>query len=264
MQCKDCGREIPDDAILCPYCGKRVLEDKPAVSRTPEPPPAKRSSRLPGLITVIILGVVVTVACCAASGEIFKDLYGTEPTATSQKMAAATKTPSPTPPGTPTPTRTPMPSPTPPPTPTPTPVPRVGTVLRCGDVFEAIVPEPPQFLANTDDETAVGVFLVVQMELTNLTNRTYEALFEESYAVRGVVDGRELEFVPHRDASWDMYWQGRNSGVGFFTHDVPPGVPFHTVVVFDVHPDGKDWTLIFSPGKSWFSSGDCSVEALLE
>ena len=154
-------------------------------------------------------------------------------------------------------TATPRPAtPTPEPTATPEIVAAVGVPIRCGDVFQVTVLEPARFSKYTSGETAIGTFLIINLQLLNLTEATYGDLFDEDYEIRGVIDGREATFTSSWHASWDLC---RDKGTASFTDEAPPGVPFKTIVAFDVNPDGQDWTLLFHPN-SYIGNADCSVE----
>jgi hypothetical protein len=171
--------------------------------------------------------------------------------------------PSPTPtPSVRSPTPTPSPLPSPVPTSTP-PLSTIGVVYRCGDSFHVAIGEGPsgsgpKFVYKVDDAYPRGTFLVVPISLENMSGRTFDRLWETDYEIKGVVRGRTVTFTADQHASWN-YAYGWRCCYAYFTDDVPPGVWFRTFVVFDVSPQGHDWTLVFKPD-SIFGSPICQVE----
>ena len=154
MLCSNCGREIGDDAVFCPYCGYAVYEEdvqeiermreenqrRPAISAEEDVAPKKRTtSRKNGNGMVVILAVI---AVCLigllfyVGANIVRNLRGND----DEGVLVAQETPTPEedeitlipeespivtdiPTSTPRPTDTPMPTFTPIPTNTPTPEP---------------------------------------------------------------------------------------------------------------------------------------------
>lgn len=103
MQCTYCGRDIPDDAVWCPYCG---AEQTPPDETTPPDQDAPRSKAL--LIAIFAaLGVALIVLLIALNVKPKpKDpVAAVTPvvTATAQPSAALTPSAAPTPTPTPTP-----------------------------------------------------------------------------------------------------------------------------------------------------------------
>lgn len=67
MLCESCGREIPNDAVLCPYCGQAVRREVPPTP--PVPPPRKRTATWIAIAALITIAVVCFVCVlCAAFG----------------------------------------------------------------------------------------------------------------------------------------------------------------------------------------------------
>lgn len=110
MQCQNCNREIPNDAVLCPYCGHRVSREEPP----PSVPPARK--RMNSWMWVVVIGGIAIVACLACFAlAVFQTSTPTyEATATAKAAARQTETARPT--------DTPIPAPTPIPTDTPVPI----------------------------------------------------------------------------------------------------------------------------------------------
>jgi hypothetical protein len=119
MFCTKCGREIPDDATLCPYCGFTVGAAPP-----PVPPPQPRKGFGAGKISIIVIASVIGLIVVSCIGCIvFGNLASSSPTvqATRTARAAARATEAAKPTNTPGPTAVPLPTaiPTVPPTSTP-------------------------------------------------------------------------------------------------------------------------------------------------
>ncbi len=58
MQCRSCGAEIADKALICYKCGTATTEAK----YKPATPKRERSSRTPLLVTVLILLALLIIA----------------------------------------------------------------------------------------------------------------------------------------------------------------------------------------------------------
>lgn len=118
MYCRRCGREIPDDANLCPYCGEVIKGAEPPKPETPPPTPQpytaakKRGSRTSSFVLIAVIGVAI-IACisCSICGETTGPLPDHQTTATARAPVGATTDVSPT--HTPLPTSTPIPTATP-------------------------------------------------------------------------------------------------------------------------------------------------------
>ncbi len=160
-------------------------------------------------------------------------------------------------PATPTATQQPRPTPT-----STLPASTIGIWYACGHSFYVSVGEGPHgwgpwLRYQIDDASPRGIFLVVPMDLENLTNRTFDDLWETDYEVTGLVRGRRVTFTADQHASWNQAYGWR--GYAYLSDHVPPGVLFHTLVVFDVDPEGRDWRLVFRPG-SIYGSPICTIE----
>jgi uncharacterized membrane protein YvbJ len=58
MQCRNCGAEIADKALICYRCGTATTEAK----YKPAAPKRARSNRTPLLVTVVVLLVLLAIA----------------------------------------------------------------------------------------------------------------------------------------------------------------------------------------------------------
>jgi len=57
MQCRHCGAEIADKALICYRCGTATAEAK----YKPAPPPRRRSSRTL-IATIVVLAILILLA----------------------------------------------------------------------------------------------------------------------------------------------------------------------------------------------------------
>lgn len=119
MKCTHCGARIPDGALTCPRCGKRV-----AVGFQEDAATEKPVNNKPMLIAMIaVLLVLIIVTFLAFSGRLGKKSDDDQDVPVAAQTAAPQETATPTPETTAAPTATPVPTATPGPTPTPTPTP---------------------------------------------------------------------------------------------------------------------------------------------
>ena len=101
MQCQSCNRDIPDDAVLCPYCGQTVSREEPPPTSAPQV--RKRTGTWVVIIAILAIAVVCLVCMlCAAFGTTTPSYK-----ATSTVRAAARQTEAARPTNTPIPTSTP-------------------------------------------------------------------------------------------------------------------------------------------------------------
>jgi hypothetical protein len=136
-------------------------------------------------------------------------------------------------------------TPTRPPKPTNTPeiVAEIGIPVRCGEIFEVTVLDPPIFQANTSDEVALGIFLIVRVQLYNLTGSPYMRLEDEHFQLEGMLDRKPVIYPVHWGAAFDLNYYTDS----YVDNDIPPALPYVTLVPFDVNPNGTDWVFIFNP-----------------
>jgi hypothetical protein len=59
MICKQCGRELPDHAIYCRYCGARIERDEPVDVEQNNKRPPRGHRWLPLLLTVLVLAALI-------------------------------------------------------------------------------------------------------------------------------------------------------------------------------------------------------------
>jgi len=124
MHCHRCGREIPEDANLCPYCGevvKRIELPQPPVPPSMSSTKMRKTGRTPLIVLLAVVSVII-LACigCFVYGQVVTSSPTYQATATARASARATIEALPT--NTPLPTSTPTPTSTPIPTATPAPL----------------------------------------------------------------------------------------------------------------------------------------------
>lgn len=72
--CRNCGKYIPDDAVMCPYCGQQLYAAAPAVQAAPMPQPMPQMQPMPQPVsdipTHIVGAVLVTLFCCLPFGIV--------------------------------------------------------------------------------------------------------------------------------------------------------------------------------------------------
>jgi hypothetical protein len=92
MQCRNCNRDIPGDALLCPYCGESVASSDETLA--PAPPAAKRTGIWVAVIAILAVALVCfSCLLCAALGTTTPSY---EATSTAQAAARQTEAARPT------------------------------------------------------------------------------------------------------------------------------------------------------------------------
>lgn len=95
MYCYHCGKEIDDDQLFCPYCGKKVkrpaskqkaAKDVPAKAAPPKPAPTPDNNNK----KIIIIVAVIAAALIAAAAIFFLGRGGDDGTATQPTQATET------------------------------------------------------------------------------------------------------------------------------------------------------------------------------
>ena len=91
MFCKNCGKSIPDDAVLCPYCGTSLAagtQPQPTQPNIQQPKKKKKTGCLIAVIAVIALITIILVVAILGSddGTTTTGDGGTGTTASGEKI----------------------------------------------------------------------------------------------------------------------------------------------------------------------------------
>lgn len=89
MFCKNCGKSIPDDAVLCPYCGTSLVANPPPQSNVSQDRKKKKKTGcLISIVSVIALITIILVIAISGSddGTTTTGDDGTGTTASSGKI----------------------------------------------------------------------------------------------------------------------------------------------------------------------------------
>lgn len=73
MRCRSCGRQIPGDALLCPYCGQGVFASLPA------PAGDVRRSKARGGLAVALAYLFFACSVCCLVAALAANLYYLSP-----------------------------------------------------------------------------------------------------------------------------------------------------------------------------------------
>lgn len=170
--------------------------------------------------------------------------------------------------GTPTvtPTKVPaapvVPTATTTPGPTPVPVVPVGVAAQCGDTLQVQAIGTPVFVDtigyNVREKAAVGKYLVVEVDMTNISDATFTRSQPRSFDVYGYADGVPYYF----EMDWRASWLATlDTGSDWLGTDLLPGVVNHAIVVFDVNYLLTNWVMIFQSAA--FTGADCEAQLAL-
>lgn len=139
----------------------------------------------------------------------------------------------------------------------------IGVPVKCGDLIQIEVRFAPVYFRSLDQLKANGTWLVLHLQLTNLQGETYNYLNENDFTVVGTNSGQTIRVSSTRTADLGAYavW-------AYAAYLVDPLLQFGTsnrIVAFDVDPAIKDWTLVFSPKVSPYSTTPfCTAEIVLQ
>jgi hypothetical protein len=120
----------------------------------------------------------------------------------------------------------------------------LGMDARCGDSFIARVSNPPEITKDLFEHHAQGTFLIVILEMQNLTGQPIQ-IWDGDYFVDGIVNGKTQEYTPHKAATGYLFiTRGNNLN----QDQIKPGLSWKTYLAFDVPVGGAGWTLVVKPG----------------
>jgi ferric-dicitrate binding protein FerR (iron transport regulator) len=67
IECRECGREISDQASACPGCGAPVALEAPKAAQVPPPAPRRSSNNAVNALLAIIVVILAAIAFVVAS-----------------------------------------------------------------------------------------------------------------------------------------------------------------------------------------------------
>lgn len=239
----------------------------PRVATKPQGKFAHRTAILLASIALLTACAPSTIAIQTAIAETQQMLPATAMAETATPVATASSTMTVTSSSTPTDTLTPVPSdtstvtitPTPShtstpsqtptvtltPSITPTHAPGIGDPFECGNRFTITVLEPLRFVSQIGSYNAVDKFAVIKVEFINNMSAAYDELNNENYILEGSLNGKMLAFIPNNLASLRLTDEAK---LPDFFDDIPPSVPWGTMVAFDVNSSATNWALVVKPG----------------
>lgn len=146
---------------------------------------------------------------------------------------------------------------------TPTSMPGILRNINCADKFMVKIFEKPLFQPYCSDAVANGEFIILKLEITNLTGEFLEGLHEDSFKLHGSVNGDEIVIAFHNDASWQMYYHGRlKNKFHYIDEQFYSGITTKIVTVFDIPKEIDRVSLVFeyAPKNDFFKNAMCSVK----
>ena len=126
-------------------------------------------------------------------------------------------------------------------------VPEPGAEFACGEAFNAVLTARPKFQKDLFEHHAAGTFLIVRLQLKNLTTFPIQ-IWDEDYKIEGLVNGQQVTVKPHKAATGYLYI---DSPARLIQDVIEPGVSWKTSLAFDVNPDGGSWVLVVRPGSEY-------------
>jgi hypothetical protein len=119
-----------------------------------------------------------------------------------------------------------------------------GTEFACGEAFSVQLTTQPRFQKDLFEHHADGTFLILNVQVTNLTTFPLQ-IWDGDYFVTGSVNGRPVTLSPHKAATGYLYVDSPHN---LIQDVIPAGAKFNIALAFDVDPNGAAWDFIFKPG----------------
>jgi hypothetical protein len=120
----------------------------------------------------------------------------------------------------------------------------LGSQAQCGAAFIAQVSKPPEMTKDLFEHHAHGIFLIVILEMQNITEQPIQ-IWDGDYSLEGIVDNKTQVYTPQKAATGYLFITRGNS---LNQDQIKPGITWRTYLAFDVNPTGKDWKLVVKPG----------------
>ena len=111
---------------------------------------------------------------------------------------------------------------------------------------------------NIRQKAAVGKYMVVEVDIINVSNETFGQAQPRSFSVYGYANDVAYYF----DADWRASWLATlDTGSDWFGSNLLPGVVSHAIVVFDVNNTLTNWVMVLTSAA--FTGADCEVRLAL-
>jgi hypothetical protein len=160
-------------------------------------------------------------------------------------------------------TSTPIPPPTL--TPTITRTPGIGSLVMCGSIFSIKVLDKPQFETFVySSKSRLGKFLILRVELTNLSSVSFVSLNSKDFTASSILSGNHVNFNYDSWSSFEMNLHTYGLFKSVVDNPFPPGVAVKAIVIFDVDPSASEWNLVFTPRNNMFADPVCHSEIPLK
>jgi hypothetical protein len=140
----------------------------------------------------------------------------------------------------------------------PTPGPEYLLEHDCGGLMSARLMEAPHFQKDLFEHHAKGTFLILKLQLNNLTDFPIQ-IWDQDYFIEGEVNGKIVNYGPDKAATGYLYIESPSN----LSQDlIKAGENWRTSLAFDVDPAGKSWNLVVVPGRE-FDQQVCEVRISL-
>lgn len=135
--------------------------------------------------------------------------------------------------------------------------PAIGVAVDCDNLIEIKVFNAPKYYKYLNLQKAKGNWLILNLQLTNLTGETYNYLHENDFTIVSSSTGQSVVSQQPSDIEAYLVWAYKS----YLVDPLPGAGTSPRIVAFDVDPTIKDWTLIFNPKESEYSTTPfCTVE----
>jgi len=118
------------------------------------------------------------------------------------------------------------------------------TATKCGEALIARVSTPLEFTKDLFEHHAQGVFLIVILEMQNLSPQPIQ-IWDGDYIVEAQVTDKTISYPIQKAATGYLFI---TRGKYLSQDQIKPGEKWATYLAFDVDPHGTGWTLVVKPG----------------
>jgi hypothetical protein len=133
----------------------------------------------------------------------------------------------------------------------------IGAAVDCDTLIEIKVLSAPTYYTYLNLLKANGNWLILHLQLINLTGETYNYLHENDFTLTSTSTGQSVVSMQPSDIEVYLVW----AYASYLVDPLPGAGTSPRIVAFDVDPTIKDWTLIFAPKDSPYSTTPfCTVE----